>query len=142
MTFADFRSPSLLTDAQAEFVASKYRIVSLEKCTGAATTKTEEAIYSTARQLKKKDPTTKVIFYLATDQQGIGCYKANDEFKVHPEWHLKDDKGTEVPGPVLDCSNAEARNWWTRIPLSGVDNTGEFEGTPVSELIDGVLAGK
>eukprot|EP01079_Euglenida_sp_SAG-EU17-18_P004402 gene4402-4658_t len=42
MTFADFNSPKLLTDAQVKFVSSKYRVVSLEKCTGVASGVTTE----------------------------------------------------------------------------------------------------
>jgi hypothetical protein len=61
MTFADFNSNTLLTSAQASDVVSKFRIVSLEKCTGVrSNVTTEEAIYATAQQLKAKDPTTKV----------------------------------------------------------------------------------
>ena len=118
-------------------------IVSLEKCTGQANgTATEDAIYANAMKLKKNNPGTKVFFYWATDQQGIHCYKAGDAFNKHPEWHLKDDEGNvylERGGPILDASNADARAWWTSIPLLG-DGDGTYKGTPVSELIDGVLA--
>lgn len=143
-TFADFNSPTLLTAAQAEFVSQKYKVVSLEKCTGVQSgVKTEEAIYTTAMQLKKINPATKVFFYLATDQQGISCYAANDEFKSHPEWWLKDDHGNVVEShgvPLLDCSNAEAAAWWQSIPMRGDNGNGTFRGVPVSSLIDGVLA--
>ena len=61
MTFADFNSNTLLTDAQAIDVVHKYRIVSLEKCTGVESgVTTEEAIYETAKQLKAKEPNQKV----------------------------------------------------------------------------------
>ena len=59
-SFADFNSPTLLTDTQANDVASKYRVVSLEKCSGIDNTTTEEAIYSTAAKIKAIDPTIKV----------------------------------------------------------------------------------
>ena len=83
-----------------------------------------------------------MVFYLATDQQGINCYKANDEWLAHPEWHLKDDHGNVVnpSEPKMDTTNAEARKWWLSIPLSGDHGTGTFKGQPVAELIDGVLA--
>lgn len=143
MTFADFNPRNLLTDTEAQFAASKYKILSLEKCTAIGSgVKTEEAIYTTARQLKKIDPTIKVMFYLATDQQGLGCYAANDTMASHPEWWLKDDKGkviTSHGNPLLDCTVKAARDWWTSIPLLG-DGDGTFQGQPVSELIDGVLA--
>jgi hypothetical protein len=136
MTFADFRSPALLTDEQAAFVAAKYRVVSLEKCTGAETSKTEEAIYTTAAQLKKINPSVKVLFYLNMDFS-VSCYKADDEYKAHPEWNLKADDGSLTSH--IDTTNADARAWWTSIPLKG-DGNGSWKGQPVSQLIDGVLA--
>ena len=52
MTFADFNSNTLLTDAQAADAAAKFRIISLEKCSGVSSgVTTEEAIYATAQQL-------------------------------------------------------------------------------------------
>jgi hypothetical protein len=55
-------------------------VISLEKCTAIASgVKTEEAIYATAQRLKKIDPTLKVLFYFATDQQGLQCYDAHTE---------------------------------------------------------------
>ena len=68
----DSNSPTLLTDAQVADVASKFRVISLEKCSGVRSgVTTEEAIYAPAKQLKATDPTAKVLFYLATDQQGM-----------------------------------------------------------------------
>lgn len=139
MTWADF-GYTLLTDAQAEFCVEKYKVVSLEKCTGQAQGMlTEKAIYQTAKQLKAKDPNVKVIFYLATDLGGFQCYAENKTLTEHPEWWLKDDKGAVVPGPKLDWTVPEAREWWVGIPLKG-DGNGTFEGTPTADLIDGVLA--
>jgi hypothetical protein len=139
MTFADF-GYTLLTDGQAKFAASKYRVISLEKCTGQAQkVLTEKGIYQTARQLKKIDPTVKVIYYLATDLGGLRCYAANATFAKHKEWWLKDDNGNYLPYPSLDWTVPAARDWWANLPLLG-DGDGTFEGIPTSELIDGVLA--
>ena len=105
--------------------------------------KTEEAIYSEAVRIKKASPDTKVIFYLATDQQGLNCYKCADTFNAHPEWWLKLDNGTAIGKygtHQLDCTVAAARDWWTSLPLLGDDGKGNYKGQPVSELIDGVLA--
>lgn len=144
MTFADFNSPTLLTDAQATDAASKFRVISLEKCSGVSSgVTTEEAIYATAKQLKAKDPTAKVLFYLATDQQGNNCYGWNDEFLAHPEWHLKLDNGSaclQNGHPILDPTVPAAAAWWAAIPLGGINGTGMYKGTPVATLIDGVLA--
>lgn len=41
--------------------------------------------------------------------------------------------------PLIDCTNPAARAWWQSIPMKG-DGNGTYHGTPVSELIDGVLA--
>lgn len=91
MTFSDFTAQQLFTNAQIKFAAAKYRVLSLEKCTGRINTTTEEAIYTTARAIKQTDPTVKIIFYWATDQQGISCYEAGKEWLAHPEWYLRDD---------------------------------------------------
>ena len=144
MTFADFNPPSTLSDAQVEFVASKYRIVSLEKCTGIGSgVTTEESIYSHAQRIKAISPSTKVIFYLSTDQAGIGCYSAGAEFKANPDWWLRDDNGNVVNGKdraIMDYTNPKARAWWLGIPLGGINGTGMYNGVPVTTLIDGILA--
>lgn len=144
MTFADFNSNTLLTDAELGFASSHYRIVSLEKCTGIrSNVTTEHAIWSEAQRFKQRDPTTKVIFYLATDQQGLSCYAANDEFMAHQEWWLRDDRGQVVRSnghPIMDPTVKDAASWWINISLVGDDGHGNFGGVPVSSLIDGVLA--
>ena len=84
-----------LTSAQAAFVASKYRVVSLEKCTG-GDKNTEAAITATAAQLKAIDATLKVIFYWAVDQQGIWCYSSQAALLANPSWWLRDDAGALV----------------------------------------------
>ena len=76
----------------------------------------------------------KVLFYLATDQQGIRCYAANAEFSRHPEWHLKLDNGTtflENGSPVLDPTLPAAAQWWASIPLGGINGTGQYDGIEV-----------
>lgn len=138
-TFADFRTTELWTEAEADFAAEHYRVVSVEKCTGVANGGiTEDGVYHTAQQLKKRDPSIKVFFYWATDQQGIQCYGANEEWIAHPEWQLLNDDGTSTG--VLDTSNAEGVKWWVNVPLSGQNGTGLYNGQKVTELIDGVLA--
>eukprot|EP00729_Bicosta_minor_P005885 gene5885-30384_t len=140
MTFADFNSNQVLTDQQLNFVNEKYAVISFEKCTGmGAGVKTEDAIYSEAIRLKKLDPTKKIFFYFATDQQGIDCYNAGEEYKAHPEFYLKDDHGNNYRTPFMDCSNKAAQDWWISVPLRG-DGNGTYKGVPVADLIDGVLA--
>jgi len=127
-----------LTSAQAAFVAAKYRVVSLEKCT--SSTNTEAAITSTAAQLKAIDPTVKVLFYWAVDQQGIWCYSSQATLLANPSWWLRDDAGALVnvsssgPGalsPRIDWTVPAARAWWVSVPLSAPG---------AARVIDGVLA--
>ena len=40
---------------------------------------------------------------------------------------------------TLDTTVAAARSWWASIPLGGTDGAGNYDGQPVSGLIDGVL---
>jgi hypothetical protein len=140
-TFADIRNADLWTDAQVADAVSKYRVISLEKCTGDGNgTFTEDAIYAAAVKIKRASPGTAVVFYLATDQQGAQCpTRWGAEFDKHPEWWLKDDAGTVLTPHVMDHTVAAARSWWASIPLNGTDGAGSFDGRPVSELIDGVL---
>ena len=132
--FADF-GYSALTDPQAQFVASHYSIVSLEKCTGPG--KTEDEVWATAEKLKAIKPSMVVMFYWAVDQQGLQCYSAYSEYMQHSEWWLKNDAGSYVNNsggvPMLDTSNENARSWWVSVPLGGA-------GSPKQLLIDGVLA--
>lgn len=120
---------SLLTDAQAEWIAKNYVIVSLEKCTGRSSgMKTEAAILKTAAQLKAKHASLRVMFYWSVSQAGIGCYSANTVFSAHQDWWLKDDSERVVKPERIDVTNAAAVDWWVSVVPSS------------SALIDGVLA--
>ena len=62
MMWADFRTPSRLSDAEAEFIAKHYVAVSLEKCTLASDgDTTEQGQLATARQLKRINPKLRVL---------------------------------------------------------------------------------
>jgi hypothetical protein len=120
---------SLLTEAQAAWIAHNYAVVSLEKCTGRASgMNTEAAILQTAAQLKAQRGALRVMFYWSTSQAGIECYSANATFASHQEWWLKDDDGNVVQPPRIDVTNEAAVAWWVSVvPVS-------------SAAIDGVLA--
>ena len=142
-TFADMRNPYLWTGAQIADAVRKYRIISLEKCTGQGNgTKTEAAVYAAAAAIKALSPDTKVIFYLATDLGGStqSCYAWADYFATRSDWWLKDDHGVVIVPHRIDTNVAAARDWWASIPLNGTDGKGNYNGKPVTELIDGVLA--
>jgi len=120
--------------ADAKAVSNLYTIVSLEKCLGK--TDTETAIYDSAALLKSFNPQLKVFFYLATDLGGLQCYSHLKEWLANPQWWLRNDSGEVMNQsniPLMDYTNAEARNWWVGIPLNGT-------GSPAAHLIDGVLA--
>ena len=137
-SFADF-GYSVLTTAQAADVASHYKVVGLEKCTGNGQGfDTVAGIYENARLLKLADASVKVFFYMSTINDHLQCYySAYAAFLARPDWWLRDDAGnpinvtTNPPVPVLDYSNSEARAWWRSIPLGGANT---------SRLIDGLLA--
>jgi hypothetical protein len=136
--FIDF-GYELLSTEQANFVASHYSIVSLEKCTGRPST--EKGIWVTAAQLKAINPAIKVLFYLHTDLVSLECYDAFKEFMSRPEWWLRNDAGQPVNNsatsniPVLDFTNAAARAWWVSIPLNGTNPSATLR-----QNIDGVFA--
>lgn len=140
MMWADFRTPSKLTDAEAKFIATHYAAVSLEKCTLASDgDTTEQGQLATARQLKAANPDLKVLAYWGVAMQGFQCSAAAQALKkTHPSWYLSNPDGTPVlmkGYPQLDYRNPEARDWWVAAPLS-------IGGSDSSKLIDGILAVK
>ena len=133
--FVDFGYTALNAE-QSTFAVSKYRIISLEKCTGPGPT--EANIYATAARLKALDPSVKTLFYWATDQQGIWCYSAAQALLANPGWWLRDDAGHvinvtqgAISYPRIDYTVAAARAWWASVPLAGAG---------AAAVIDGVLA--
>ena len=95
MMWADFRSPSKLTDAEAKFIATHYAAVSLEKCTLASDgDTTEQGQLATARQLKAANPDLKVLAYWGVAMQGFQCSAAAQALKkTHPSWYLRTRTG-------------------------------------------------
>ena len=131
--FIDF-GYKLMSSSQASFVASHYKIVSIEKCTGSPKITTEMGFYASAQQLKAIDPQIKVLFYWNVKQVSLTCYAAAEQFLSQPSWWLRDDTGAFVnisAGiPYLDTTVAAARSWWAHVPLNGT----------WAALMDGVLA--
>ena len=136
------------TPAQAQFVASHYAIVSLEKCFQPRGAKgaTEVSIWRQAAALKQLNPALKVLFYLHTDIVRLDCYAAHATYMAHPEWWLTDAAGrfiNDTDGqPRLDTSLPAARAWWASVPLNGTTGAALLEGSnlTLASLIDGVLA--
>ena len=134
-----------LTGDQAQFVATHYSIVSLEKCTGPGPT--EPNVWATAQQLKSINPAIKVLFYWDLDQAALSCYNAYHEYMASPQFWLKDDQGAVVyngdspPVPRMDYTVKAARDWWINVPLNGTTTRRDDRGNEQpAQWIDGILA--
>eukprot|EP00041_Stephanoeca_diplocostata_P014850 m.280754 g.280754 ORF g.280754 m.280754 type:complete len:474 (+) comp19828_c0_seq3:363-1784(+) len=126
---------SLLSDAQAQFVAKTYKIVTLSFCPGGLNATTRGGVYQTAKQLKAINPDVKILMYWSACQGGLACYAKTDEvyqtFMSHSDWWLHDDYGNAVQPLRIDVTNDAAVAWWVSIPLGGPDGP---------QLLDGILA--
>ena len=121
--FIDF-GYGIISDEQAKFVASNYKIVSLEKCTGRPT---EAGIKTVANKLKSFNPNLKVLFYISATNDALDCYSAYDVFMAHPEWWLRTATGVPINStsynysPYPDWRVAAFRDWWVTIPDAGIN---------------------
>lgn len=118
------------TSAELDFLAEHFNFICIEKGQAVKTRGcTEEGIYEAARQLKRRNPNVRVLFYWNAFIN-YPLYRALDRFK--PEWTLKDSTGAEQrnPGgfPRPDLSLPEVREWWSDVaaeamraaPLDGI----------------------
>lgn len=118
------KNASLMTDEEAQFVASRAGFICLEKAHAINQFKyTEEGIEREARQLKKYNPDLKVIFYWNTFLD-YPMFKAHEEYQKHPEWWLRKLDGTldKKKGRIrrYDLSNLDVRDWWTDVARKAV----------------------
>jgi len=131
-----------ITEAQAEFVAKNYAIVSLEKCLGEPANNTLAMFDDWAVRLKSIRPELKVLFYWSTPSMNEGCYgKQTEILEAHPEWLARADDGTVVrkaSGPYLNDSIAEERDWWVSVPAARSAADGFFADTAAWPLWRGV----
>ncbi|MFZ5829438.1 MAG: putative glycoside hydrolase [Planctomycetota bacterium] len=124
------KSEGDFTAEELDFLASRFPVVTIEK--GQAVRQrgcTEEGIYEAARELKKRSPQMKVLFYWNTFIN-YPLYRAFERFD--DAWLLRNRagkpvlKGGTVPRP--DLSLPEVRQWWSDVaaeamrsaPLDGV----------------------
>jgi len=119
------------TDEEAQFLATHFPLIVIEKTQGVRVEKhVEKPSYEAARQLKKYNPDTKVLFYLNTFI-AYPMYDAHQAFIDHPEWTLKDKNGNNVlvRGRLLryDLSKPDLREWWSNICRDAVTQA-PFDG--------------
>jgi hypothetical protein len=118
------------TPAELDFLAQHFNFLCLEKGQAVKTRGcTEAGIYEAARQLKRRNPNVRVLFYWNTFIN-YPLYRALERFQ--PGWTLKDLAGAELrnPGglPRPDLSLPEVREWWSDVaaeamraaPLDGI----------------------
>lgn len=117
-------TPSLMTEEEAKFIASKSNFICLEKAHATGQFEhTEEGIEEEAKQLKKYNPDMKVIFYWNTFLD-YSMFEAHDEYQKHPDWWLKTQDGEldlkNGRTKRYDLSNPEVRDWWTEVARKAV----------------------
>lgn len=106
-------------------MASHYKIISNEKCTGKPYT--EQGILTTAKKHKSFNPNVKVLFYISMTNDGLDCYQANNVFTTHPEWWLYDSVGAPIYStsnptiPYPDWRVTALRDWWVTIPYTNIN---------------------
>lgn len=118
------KSEGLLSQTEAEFVASRSNFICLEKGHATGTHgSTEAGIEAEARRLKKLNSKMKVIFYWNTFLD-YSMYDAHHEYAKHPQWWLKTESGKldrkREKMMRFDLSNAEVRDWWTDVAKKAV----------------------
>lgn len=106
-----------MTPAELDFLARHAPFVALEKSHGASVHgSTEAGIAATARELKRRNPRIKVLFYFNAFINW-GGYAAHRTYRE--EWTLRDLKGEVVKHPSgtprPDPSLPAFREWWSEV---------------------------
>ena len=123
--WADFgtSNTSLLSDYQAEFIATHYDIVSLEKCLASPAQTgipTEISFYKIASKMRQYASTneTKILFYFALDTCYCNCYNITNSFYSNKSMWLKNDNGNYIyqnnqpTYPCYDHTQRYVQDWW------------------------------
>ena len=103
------------TSEELDFLVAHFNFICIEKGQAVITRGcTEEGIYEAARQLKRRNPKARVLFYWNAFIN-YPLYRALDRFQ--PAWTLKDRNGNEVRNNFRlsrpDLSLPEVREWWS-----------------------------
>lgn len=131
------------TPAELDFLAAHFNFIAIEK--GQAVRKrgeTEAGIAEAARQIKRRNPKVKVLFYWNAFLD-IPGYKATRT--LPRDWLLKDRQGNPVMVrkslPTYDLAQAEVRNWWSDTAVKAV-REGDADGIFADALSQVTAAGK
>jgi hypothetical protein len=112
-----------LSQAELEWIASAYPIITLEKSHGLEVYgSTEAGIAATARRLKAINPHIKVLFYF----NAFINWPPYDALKDFPDrWILRDPQGEMVTNPSgvprPDVSNPEMQDWWSGVVAENLE---------------------
>ena len=125
--WADFgtSNKSLLSDYQAEFIATHYDIISLEKCLAQPSSTgipTEISFYKIASKMRKyaSSNETKILMYFAIDTCYCDCYNITNEFYANQSMWWRDDNGNIIYQsgnphyPCYDHTQQYVRDWWVQ----------------------------
>ena len=131
-----------LTPKQLDFLARHYSFITLEKQFAVRKRgSTEAGIAEAARQIKKRNPNAKVLFYL-NSLLDVPGYKSSASFPA--DGHLEKRSGkpnTRGGGKILtfDHSRADVRAWWSDVAAKAVSE-GSCDGVFVDTV--GGITGK
>lgn len=124
-----------LTDAEIDFLAKHSVLITLEKGHGADVHgSTEAGVADTARRIKHREPSVRVLFYL----NAFINWPGYESFKTYrPEWTLRTANGEIVKHtsgtPRPDPSNAAFREWWSDV-IANEMKRGPIDGVFVDAL--------
>lgn len=118
-----------MTTPELDFLTQHYGLVTLEKSHGAAVHgSTEAGICATAKELKRRNPRMKVLFYF----NAFVNWPQYDAFKRYKaEWTLRDASGKTVCNPYgtprPDPTIPEMRRWWAETVADALQH-GNLDG--------------
>lgn len=107
---------------ELDFLAKHFDFIALEKGQAVRTRgDTESGIREAARQIKRRNPRAKVLFYWNAFLD-YPLYKASRD--LSDAWHLKDRRGEPVlvrrKIPAYDLSREDVRAWWSDTAAAAV----------------------
>ncbi|MGB2823420.1 MAG: putative glycoside hydrolase [Phycisphaerae bacterium] len=137
------KSSGDFTSEQLDFLAKHFGFIAVEK--GQSIRKrgdTEAGIAEAARQIKRRNPRAKVLFYWNTFLD-YPLYKASRSLPA--DWHLKNRERKPLlvrnSVPAYDLTRADMRAWWSNTAVAAVRN-GAADGIFADALLQVTAPGK